>query len=90
MAWIQEVRFDRTTATGELLFSAEKEPKRLHGAATFGLRAEGEETVRRIDGELVVAVPGIGRMAERRIVPGLLKRLDIEARAIADQLAPGL
>jgi hypothetical protein len=30
----------------------------------------------------VVAVPGIGRMAERRIVPGLLARLDIEAEAV--------
>jgi len=36
--------------------------------------------------KLIVAVPGIGRMAERRIVPGLLRRLDIEAQAINDQL----
>jgi hypothetical protein len=89
LAWIQEVRVDQTTATGELLFSAEKEPKRLHGAAQFVLDADGEETVRRLDGELVVAVPGIGRMAERRIVPGLLHRMDIEAQTVADQLAPG-
>jgi hypothetical protein len=89
LAWIQEVRVDRATATGELLFSAEKDPKRLHGAAQFTLTADGEETVRRLDGELVVAVPAIGRMAERRIVPGLLHRMDIEAQAVADQLAPG-
>ncbi len=89
MAWIQEVRLDRATASGQLLFSAEREPKRLHGTAQFTLTADGEETVRRLDGELVVAVPGIGRMAERRIVPGLLHRMDIEAQAVADQLAPG-
>jgi hypothetical protein len=34
----------------------------------------------------VVAVPGIGRMAERRIVPGLVRRLDIEAEALDAQL----
>ena len=40
-----------------------------------------------IHGELVVAVPGIGRMAERRIVPGLLRRMDIEAQAMDDELS---
>jgi len=45
--------------------------------------------VRRLDGELVVAVPGIGRMAERRIVPGVAARLDIEARAVEDQVGRG-
>jgi hypothetical protein len=43
-------------------------------------------SVRHLDGDLVVAVLGIGRMAERRIVPGILQRLDIEGQAINDQL----
>lgn len=43
-------------------------------------------TLRRLDGELTVAVPGIGRMAEARIVPGLLRRLDLEAAAVARRL----
>ncbi|HEY5252957.1 MAG TPA: DUF2505 family protein [Acidimicrobiales bacterium] len=89
LVWIQEVHVARATDSGVLRFAAEKDPKRLHGAADFALTADGEQTVRRIDGELVVAIPGIGRMAERRIVPGLLNRLDIEAGAMADQLAPG-
>ena len=31
-------------------------------------------------------MPGVERMAERRIVPGILRRLDIEARAVGDEL----
>ncbi len=86
MAWVQEVRVDKSAGTGALTFAAEKDPRRLHGAADFVLTESGGVTLRRIDGELVVAVPGIGRMAERRIVPGLLRRMDIEAQAMDAQL----
>jgi hypothetical protein len=86
LAWIQEVRVNRSESSGALRFEAEKDPRRLHGAADFVLTADGVGSARSIDGELIVAVPGIGRMAERRIVPGLLRRLDIEAQAINDQL----
>jgi hypothetical protein len=82
--WIQEVRVDQATTSGALRFEAEKDPRRLHGEAEFNLSEAGAGTVRRLDGNLVVAVPGIGRMAERRIVPGLINRLDIEAQALDD------
>jgi hypothetical protein len=86
LAWIQEVRVDRSAGSGSLHFEAEIDSKRLHGAADFVVSTEGNGSVRRLDGELVVAVPGIGRVAERRIAPGLLRRLDIEAQALDDQL----
>jgi hypothetical protein len=89
LAWIQEVRVDQSRGSGTLGFEAEKNRRQLHGAADFVLKADGTGTVRTIDGELVVAVPGIGGMAERRIVPGLVRRLDIEAEAVADQLRQG-
>ncbi|MHB1712910.1 MAG: DUF2505 family protein [Acidimicrobiales bacterium] len=89
LAWMQEVRIDRSTDSGTLHFEAERDPKRLHGTADFVLAATGKGAVRRLDGELAVAVPGIGRMAERRIVPGILNRLDIEARALGDRLRSG-
>ena len=88
LTWIQEVRVDPLAGSGSLLFEAEKDPRRLHGAARFSLRADGDETVRRIDGDLVVAIAGIGRMAERRIVPGLLQRMDIEAEALEIRVRP--
>ena len=86
LAWIQEVQVDRAAGSGALRFEAEKDRRRLHGAARFTLRQEQETTVRDFDGDLVVAVPGVGRMAERRIVPGMLHRLDIEAQALDDRL----
>ena len=89
LAWIQEVRIDRSGGTGSLRFEAEKDPRRLHGSAEFVLTGWGDGSVRHIEGELVVAVPGIGRMAERRIVPGLLRRMDIEAEAVERQLHSG-
>jgi hypothetical protein len=86
LAWIQETRVDRSAGSGGVHFEAEKDPRRLHGSTNFVLTAVGGGTVRHLDGELIVAVPGIGRMAERRIVPGLLRRLDIEAQGLEDQL----
>ncbi len=89
LAWIQEVRVDRRERIGSIRFQAEQDPKRLHGSADYELVASGDGTVRRLDGELVVAVPGIGRMAERRILPGLERRLDIEAQAVDERLRDG-
>ncbi len=87
LAWIQESRVDRSRCSGTLRFEAERDPRRLHGRAEFTVEPSGPGSVRRLDGELVVAIPGIGRAAERRIVPGLLRRLDIEAEAVDAELA---
>jgi len=82
LAWIQEVRIQRSTSSGTLGFEAERDPRRLHGSAEFALVPSAGGTTRRLEGELVVAIPGVGGLAERRIVPGLLRRLDIEAGAV--------
>ncbi len=89
LAWTQDVRYDRTTRSGSLEFGAEKDPRRLHGSASFTLAPEPGEggTLRSIDGELVVAVPAIGHMAERRIVPGIVRRMDIEAEGVNRRIA---
>ena len=87
LAWIQEARVDRSRCSGTLRFEAERDPRRLHGRADFTVEASVPGSVRRLEGELVVAIPGIGRMAERRIVPGLLRRLDIEAGAVDAELS---
>ncbi len=87
LAWVQVARVDRSSSSGTLTFEAEADPRRLHGKADFALEPSGEGTVRRLRGELVVAVPGLGRMAERRIVPGLLRRMDLEAGAVGARLS---
>jgi hypothetical protein len=89
LAWIQEVEMDRSTNSGDLSFNAEADPKRLHGSAHFQLQAADGGCVRRLSGELVVAVPLVGSRAERKIVPGVLRRLDIEAQGVNDTLARG-
>jgi hypothetical protein len=89
LAWVQSVRIDRSTGSGSLQFEAEKDPRRLHGKADFDITTSDRGCERRLEGELIVAVPGVGRMAERRIVPGLLRRLDIEAEAVNQRLRSG-
>ncbi|MGH8987643.1 MAG: DUF2505 family protein [Acidimicrobiales bacterium] len=95
LTWTQELRLDGDSG-GTLTFRADAGPSTLHGDARFTLTEEKEpsgetgpgvvSTVRTMEGTLVVAVPVIGAMAERRIVPGVLARLDVEADALAERL----
>jgi hypothetical protein len=87
LAWIQEVRVDHASRSGELTFGAAADPGRLHGSAHFTLEEQDGQCIRQLSGELTVAIPLIGSRAERRIVPGVLRRLDIEADAITVALA---
>jgi hypothetical protein len=87
LAWVQQVTVEHATDSGDLTFQAEADPKRLQGRAHFDLRVEDAGCVRRLAGELVVAVPMIGSRAERKIIPGVLRRLDMEAQAINSALA---
>ena len=69
-------------------FAAEAEPSRLYGNASIRLEAiDDGRTRRRIDGDFFVKFPLVGGTAERRIVPGLVRRLDIEADAVSAALA---
>ena len=87
LTWIQAVRLDTTTYRGTLTFSAEAAPDRLNGRADLVLVADGDARChRRIAGDLHVRVPLVGGTAERRIVPGLLIRLDVEAAALSARL----
>jgi hypothetical protein len=90
LTWRQELRMDTTTASGTLSFAAEADPNKLSGDATVVLEKKGDGTTRGIDGELRVRVPLIGGTAEKRIVPGLVRRLGVEAAALASRIAgPG-
>ena len=92
LTWTQEVRVrpagsgPRAPSEGSLVFRSEASPGMLHGDARFNLVAEGNGTVRRLEGQVVVGVPVVGRLAEQRIVPGVLARLDVEADAARRRL----
>jgi hypothetical protein len=88
LTWIQELRLDTATFTGRLSFSAEEDPGRLNGSAAVSIVAVGgdDHSHRRIAGDLHVRIPLVGGTAEKRIVPGLVRRLDVEAAALAKEL----
>jgi hypothetical protein len=88
LTWIQELRIDTETYTGSLSFSAEADANRLNGEAAVAIAAVAgsEHSRRRIAGDLHVRVAIVGGTAERRIVPGLVRRLDIEAAALSKAL----
>jgi hypothetical protein len=89
LSWVQELRIDSATGEGSLSFEAEADAGRLNGNAIVRLTAtNGATHVRRhIAGEFHVRVPLVGGTAERRIVPGLVRRLDVEAAALSAELA---
>ena len=91
LTWMQELHLSRSSGTGTLTFHAEADPRRLHGKADCNLAAtdSGAESVRRLEGQLTVAVPVIGGSAERRIIEGLKRRLDVEAQALDHRLRTG-
>jgi Protein of unknown function (DUF2505) len=89
LTWLQELRLDRASGAGRLTFAAEADPRRLHGRADVALEPADGGTRRTLNGELVVAVPVVGSRAERSIVPGLLRRLNIEADALDRRLLSG-
>ncbi len=89
LSWVQELRLDVEAGRGTLQFAAEADPKRLFGSASVVIDGAASGATRRFDGELVVKAPVVGSMAERRIVPGLIRRLDVEAEAVRTKLRPG-
>jgi hypothetical protein len=87
LTWLQELTFDTATLRGTLTFAAEADANRLNGEANVTLQSAGDETTRRhVEGDLHVRVPLIGGKAERSIVPGIVRRLDVEGDALADAL----
>ena len=84
---VQAVRLDPTTGRGTLTLEAEADPGRLHGSARITIDAEdGDSSVRRLDGDFVVKVPLVGGAVERRLLPGVLSRFDVEAAALTARL----
>jgi hypothetical protein len=83
LALVQELRLEPSSGRGQLRISAEADPGRLHGSAAVTVADDGiDACVRRLRGEFVVKVPLMGGTVERKLLPGILSRLDIEAAAL--------
>lgn len=88
ITWVQDLRIDVSTGTGALGFSADGVGGRADGTATVSFAPIGSGASRRtIRGDFRIRVPLLGAKAERAIVPGLERRLDVEAAALAVELA---
>jgi hypothetical protein len=88
LTWVQDLRIDVRTGAGTLGFSADGVGGRADGTAAVTITATGDASSRRrIDGDFRIRIPLVGGKAERAIVPGLLRRLDVEADALAAELA---
>jgi hypothetical protein len=86
LTWINETTYDLAArrATARILPDHYANKLRCSGTHTF--TAGAGTTVRRIDGDLAVSFPIVGRLVERAIVSGL----DDHLRAEADLLATWL
>jgi len=93
LTWTQRLTLATSDAspgslTGTLAIEGDANASILHASANVRLEPALEGGTRRcIDGDLVVGLPGLGGIAERRIVPGVLRRLEVEADALARRLA---
>ena len=87
LTWVQDLRIDVSTGAGTLGFSADGVGGRADGDATVTIAAVGDAACRRrISGDFRIRVPLVGGKAERAIVPGLVRRLDVEAGEVAAEL----
>ena len=88
LAWRQRLIFDTASRRGTLSVVSEDGAERLKASGLIALDEVGDHSTRRtMRGDLRVRVPVVGGTAERRIVPGLLARLDVEAAALRARLS---
>jgi hypothetical protein len=87
LTWIQELKLDTATNAGTLSFEAEESPGRANGSAEVTLvDLDGGRCRRRIAGDFHIRIPVVGGTAEKRIVPGIVRRTDVEAAALRQSL----
>ena len=88
LTWVQELRLDVGTGVGTLSFSADEDAGRVNGDASVAITTTGADRSHRgIAGDFRIRIPLVGGTAEKKIVPGLVRRLDVEASALAARLA---
>jgi hypothetical protein len=87
ISWVQELHVDATKTHGTLAVIPDAHPDRMKFVGGFDLDPSAGGTVRNMRGELSIKVPLISKRAEQHILPGLLRRIDLEADALRDWLA---
>ena len=76
-----------TTGLGAMAFSADEDAGRVNGSATVVITPTDAGAHRAIRGDFRIRIPVVGGTAEKKIVPGLVRRLHVEATALAACIA---
>jgi hypothetical protein len=87
ITWVQEVRVDPTSERGTLAVIPDVHPDRMRFSGAYRLEPADGGSVRSLHGDLSIRVPVVARRAEQHILPGLLRRIDLEAEALRAWLA---
>jgi len=87
IAWAQVIEIDTSAHRGTLSVVLDGQRERVQCNAAMTFEDHDDTTVRLLRGDLVIKVPLVGGLAERRVLPGVLRRLDLEADALRAWLA---
>jgi hypothetical protein len=86
VTWIDETTYDLTAKQASFRIIPDHYVNKLRCAGSYTFTGRGDATVRRVDGELSVRVPLVGRVVERAIMSGLEDHLGTEGRLLATWL----
>ncbi|HEX5615726.1 MAG TPA: DUF2505 family protein [Acidimicrobiia bacterium] len=87
IAWIQRIELDVDAHRGVLRVELDGQRERVQCRADMTFAEDDDATTRSLRGDLSIKVPLVGGLAERKVLPGVLRRLDLEAEALRAWLA---
>lgn len=86
VSWVERTTWDLASRRAEVAFLPDRAGGLLRASAVAALLGEGDGTVRRIEGDLSVRIPLVGRRVERAIVDGVVRHLTEEEAAVDQRL----
>lgn len=86
VAWVEDTRWDMAALTASVTFDPVQASALLRASADVTVTADGDDSVRRITGELKVRIPLLGHRVEQAISDGIGEHLGEEADVVASHL----
>jgi len=88
LTWVIETDYDTTEHTGTVVVVPDHYEGMLRCSGTLTLEERGSaETLETVSGQLVVRVPLVSAAAEKAILGGFTRHLELEAAALAEYCA---
>jgi hypothetical protein len=86
LTWVVETTYDVTARRATFQIIPDHYGTKLRCSGEHSFIARGDVTIRRVEAELTVAVPLLGRVVERAITSGLRDHLQTEADLLTEFL----